>query len=126
MDQSKQLHSLLEVSDLLAMVEDLTRQERLSELSDASIAGLRITLRASRERLLESHAALSKGLVHSARLSESAMAKAQNSPAKTIERTRITTAEAPSSSQAPGNGGQPTPAARKDLKSALERFVDRQ
>ena len=115
MDQTKSLHTLLEVADLLAMVEDLSDPERVQRLSAASWAGMRITLRNSRERLLESHSDLSRGVVSSARSSESSQSKGS-------EQTRILTAqdEARASSQQAANA-----ASQRDLKSELERFVER-
>lgn len=112
MEQSNSLHSLLEVADLLAMVEDLSDPERVQKLSSASWTGMRITLRNARERLLKSHSDLSRGLVQSARSADS-----EQSGAK--EQTRILT------SQDEARAVATSSTASRSLKSELERFVDR-
>ena len=63
MDQSKALHAIKEMADLVGMIEDLTNPGRSDSLSAASWAGMRVTLRNVREQLLNSHRTLAGGLV---------------------------------------------------------------
>lgn len=123
MEQSKSLHTLLEVADLMAMVDELLQPERAGELSPASWAGVRITLRASRDRLLESHENLSRSFVQSARgregisgSSPSGASSSNSTLRPLVERTTIVTTD-------DGVTAKGMPESGRDLKTALERFT---
>ncbi|MCI5064651.1 hypothetical protein MRY87_02875 [bacterium] len=114
MDNSPSLHTILEVTDLLAMIEDLTEPDRIQQVSAASWAGMRITLRDTRARLLESHRALSHG--HQER-----QGSQERHTAIRAQGERTSTEASPVSSRRAANDIAPN----RDLKSALEKFVDR-
>ncbi len=122
MDQSQALHKLLETADLIGMLEDLIRAERLQELSPASWAGMRITLNTMRDSILSSHAELSRGLVKSARRDDEKSGLTVSRMKARDERRRDAEmiSETEIASIASESNGE-----SKDLKSALERFVER-
>ena len=58
MEQNNALHTLIEIADLAKMVEELVSPGNLERLSPAGLSGVRITLRAIRELILDSHDAI--------------------------------------------------------------------
>ena len=127
MEQSKALHQLGEVADLIAMIETLTSPNVADPSRNASAwAGLRITLRNARETLLSSLEVLSADMVNKAkaRIELPAQESSEISP-RTASPVKHLASSAPvaASAQIPANGAK---LERRDLRAQLERIVDRQ
>lgn len=119
MEQTRALAKLLEAAELIGMMEELSAPGR-EQLGPLTRIGLRITLKNVRESILSSHDTLAAEIVAAGaarvELSSAGMASPPHAPA----------------SHNPGGGGAaaspqaapPPVTARRDLRAAIERFVD--
>ncbi len=139
MEESKALHKLLEIADLVGMVEEMMNPASSERLSSASWSGMRITLRNVRDMVQASHATLSSDFVHRSR----AVVQAASSPqpqvsAPVIESSARTLAaeekavhsvrsEAPTISRpvTPGSEASRIQMTRQNLKATLEKVIER-
>jgi len=106
---------LLEAADLIGMVEDLSAPGR-EPTSPLTRAGLRITLKNVRDSILASHDALAAELVAGGVVRADASVPPQG--VQTMSNPRG------NGSEAGGAKTPPQPAARRDLRSSIERFID--
>ncbi len=118
MDQSTALNKLLEASDLVRMLEDLTAPANFARLSSGAVSGLRITLRSLREGILASHDCLAAEVVARAKANSSSAGTDLTSGAKPDVTPTFRSATAVLE-------GDPLVMRRKDLRSSLESSVDR-
>ena len=98
MDRNQALSQLKEAADLIGMIEDLTHPTAVERLSAASLSGLRITLKRVKESIISTHNLLAT--------------PQQESPKPAPAAPAQKPAEASS-------------AKRHNLRSSLERFVER-
>jgi len=109
MEQTKALMRLLEAAELLGMVEELSSHPR-EPMSPAVRAGIRVTLKHIRDTVLSSHDALAAELVARA----SGRGGGLREPSATGDGAEI-------------KGGSPNERpqfARRDLRSAIEKFIE--
>jgi len=66
MDRARALNTLVEAADLTRMIEELMASKDAATL-ESTLAGIRITTRTIRERILASHEMLSREMVQEAR-----------------------------------------------------------
>ena len=136
MDQTKALHQLIEVADLISMLEALTAPGMVDKLSSSnSWQGLRITLRNVRDAVLASHDSLAGQMISHARVTgfESAATPASvttivtsdalDGPTKSVAPPKAVT-PANASNAAPSNAN-PVRLERRDLRAQLEKFIER-
>ncbi len=142
MEESKAIHRLVEVQDLVGMVEDMLAADMVERLSPAAWSGIRITLRNVRETIGASHGAMATGLVQRAKTSmpqssmhqSATMNPSQMPMAQESKSSDSSTASAQAASRSMNQMSEKghedirinPPLSRRDLKASLERLVDRQ
>jgi len=119
MDQSKALHNLSEVADLIGMLEDLTNSASPEKLSPASWAGLKITLKNIRTNIISSRDTLASEMISKSKAVYSSE-----------QRQNMQQEASPDKAQELGQEAQSEEAPRlqvrrTDLRTSLERLVDR-
>lgn len=67
MDRSKALNTMLEAAELSKMIEELMAPQGTDKLP-VILSGMRVTMRAIRERILASHEMLAREMVNNAKL----------------------------------------------------------
>ncbi len=128
MDQTKALHQLIEAADLVSMLETLTAPGMIEKMAASnSWSGLRITLRNVRDAILASHDGLAEQVVALARAGfESAATPAQVTTIVTADPETSKPAAAVRANAMPQqNGANPMKIERRDLRTQLERFIER-
>jgi hypothetical protein len=136
MDRSRALNELSEAADLMRMVEELMsgNPEKVAQC----INGIRVTVRNAREAIVESHDALARELVAALRarsntqegapIARSEIARSEmnrsemnRSESTSAPRSPLFTEESSASASNAGANGN----AKRDLRSAIDKFVER-
>ena len=114
MEKVKALSMLVEATELLKMVEDLTSlsPDRLT----ANITGIRLTLKSARDRVSLGHDSLARDLLANSR---SAASEAPSASADSRYRALVQASQERSSA-APADADA---AKRRDLRSAIDKAV---
>ena len=126
MDRSRALNELSEAADLMRMVEELMsgNPEKVAQC----INGIRVTVRNAREAIVESHDALARELVAALRARSNtqegapiARSEMNRSESTSAPRSPLFTEESSASASNAGANGN----AKRDLRSAIDKFVER-
>ena len=120
MDRSRALNELSEAADLMRMVEELMagNPEKVAQC----INGIRVTVRNARQAIVESHDALARELVAALRARPTTQeASSRNESSSVAQRSPLFSED---SSVSGSNGAASTPA-KRDLRSAIDKFVER-
>ena len=138
MEESKALHKLLEIADLVGMVEEMMSPASSERLSPASWSGMRITLRNVRDMVQASHATLAGDLVNRSRAAlQASNPAAQSMPVAVEHSTRSLASEERAANSVrsespmiarPVNGTSDSSKiqmTRRDLKASLEKVIER-
>ncbi len=131
MEESKALHRLTEVADLVGMVEEILNPAMIERLSPASLSGIRITLRNVREGIQSSHAALASDLVARSRVSTSPIASPSATPIIQEASVKIDPIAPRVEQRNPVTQVTVRPdvqkiqMTRRDLKASIEKLIDR-
>jgi len=112
MEESRALAKLLDAADLISMIEDLAQSSNMARVSEGSLAGLRLTLRSIRENILSGHGTLSEEFL----ARKCTPGSVRNEPPQAVM--------APKESGTVGAGSSP-PMTRRDLRTSLEKLVER-
>jgi len=122
MDQSKALHNLSEVADLIGMLEDLTSNGSPEKMSPASWAGLKITLKNVRSNIISSRDVLASEMVQKSKANYS-IEQRQSMQKETSVESAAQNLE-PNASEISEEAPR-LQVRRTDLRTSLERLVDR-
>lgn len=142
MEHSKALHQLAEAADLIKMLEDLTNPTVVQQLSPATWSGMRVTLRAVRDAISSSHTVLAHDFISRSRAQLEARVNSQQesqsaeSEGMSTNGGLASTASAAAAQSMNKEGFSAAAAlmgsdaarirmARKDLRTAIEKTVDR-
>ena len=131
MEESKALHKLSEVTDLVALVEEMINPSTADRLSPSAWSGIRITLRNVRESIQQSHSTLSGELLARARATAGTQA-VHTAPAPQPHVTPLAQQVAvessvnvsPVSASPSMTEAQRIQITRRDLKASLEKIID--
>ena len=118
MEKVKALSMLVEATELLKMVEDLTTlsPDRMS----ANIAGIRLTLKSARDRVTLGHDALARDVLATAR---SAAADTSSSSADSRYRALVQASQDRASTGTGASAVDADAAKRRDLRSTIDKSV---
>jgi hypothetical protein len=111
MEESKALRKLMDAAELVSMLEELTSPGIVERLSNSSLSGLRLTLRNIRESIISGHDILAADYVERARMGVMTPAPANKSLSENMN--------------PPSTDPMKTQMVRRDLRSSIEKFVDR-
>ena len=121
MDRSRALNTLAEAADLARMLEELMAPNQVEKLA-TTLGGMRVSIRSLREMIANSHDALAREFINQAR-SRVGAEEAQRSQA--TQRKPEAESMVARTSTAPTAMTSPEGSARRDLRSAIDRIVER-
>lgn len=128
MEQSKALHQLIESADLISMVETITNSASSESVPSKALPGIKIILRTVREAILSSHDALAGDYVSRARVQAAGQAGNSAAATATLVVEKLNAAEGETGrvfSSVPAGDQSGIKMQRKDLRAALEKFIER-